>query len=69
MKFYIILDYPAIKIERMVYIMKNQKNTTLATEILREEVKRKRLWRIAFIVAFAVVIIDRIIGKGGVNNG
>ena len=53
----------------MVYFMKNQKNTTLATEILREEVKRKRLWRIAFIVALAVVIIDRIIGKGGVNNG
>lgn len=58
-----------MKIERMVYFMKNQKNTTLATEILREEVKRKRLWRITFIVALAVVIIDRIIGKGGVNNG
>ena len=58
-----------MKIERMVYFMKNQKNTTLATEILREEVKRKRLWSITFIVALAVVIIDRIIGKGGVNNG
>lgn len=41
-----------------------QKNTTLATEILREQVKRTRLWKTAFIVAFAVVIIDRIVGGG-----
>lgn len=41
-----------------------QKNTTLATEILREQIKKTRLWRTAFIVAFAVVIIDRIVGGG-----
>lgn len=41
-----------------------QKNTTLATDILREQVKRTRLWRTAFIVAFVVVIIDRIVGGG-----
>lgn len=41
-----------------------QKNTTLATEILREQVKKTRLWRTAFIVAFAVVIVDRIAGGG-----
>lgn len=41
-----------------------QKNMNLATEILREQVKRTRLWETAFIVAFAVVIIDRIVGGG-----
>lgn len=41
-----------------------QKNMSLATEILREQVKRTRLWKTAFIVAFAVVVIDRIVGKG-----
>lgn len=45
-----------------------KQNTTLATEILREQVKRTRLWKIAFIVAFAVVIVDRIVGKGGVDR-
>ncbi len=47
--------------------MKKQ-NMPLATEILREQVKRTRLWKTAFIVAFAVVIIDRIIGKAGRRN-
>lgn len=47
--------------------MKKQKNTTLAFDILRAEKKRTALWFTAFIVAFAVVIIDRIVGKGGVK--
>lgn len=42
-----------------------QKNRTLAMDILREEVRKTRFWRTAFIVIFAVVIIDRIIGKDG----
>ncbi len=41
--------------------MKKQKNTTLAFDILREEKKRTALWFTAFIVAFAVVIVDRIV--------
>lgn len=49
--------------------MKKQKNTTLAFDVLRAEKKRTALWFTAFIVTFAVAIIDRIIGKGGVNNG
>ncbi len=44
------------------------KNTTLATEILRKEVRHTRLLKIAFIVVFVVVIIDRIIGKVGANR-
>lgn len=46
-----------------------RENRPLATEILREQIKRTRFWRTAFIVAFAVVIVDRIVGKGGVKNG
>ena len=42
-----------------------QKNRTLAMDILREEVRKTRIWRTAFIVAFAVVIVDRIFGKDG----
>ena len=42
-----------------------QKNTTLAMDILKNESRKTRVWRTAFIVAFAVVIIDRIIGKDG----
>lgn len=45
-----------------------QKNRPLAMDILREQVRRTRFWRIAFIVAFAVIIVDRIIGKGGVDH-
>lgn len=45
-----------------------QKNRTLAMDILREQVRRTRLWRTAFIVAFAVVIVDRIVGKGGADH-
>lgn len=45
-----------------------QKNRTLAMDILREEKRRTILWRTAFIVAFAVVIIDRIFGKGGTDH-
>lgn len=52
----------------MVYFMKNQKNTTLAMDILRAEVRRTRAWKTAFIVAFAVVVIDRIFGKAGVDH-
>lgn len=48
--------------------MKNQKNTTLAMDILRAEVRRTRTWKTAFVVAFAVVVIDRIIEKGGTDN-
>ena len=42
-----------------------QQNRTLAMDILREQTKRTRFWRTAFIVAFAVVIVDRIFGKDG----
>lgn len=42
-----------------------QKNTTLAMDILRAEKRRTAICFTAFIVAFAVVIIDRISGKGG----
>lgn len=44
------------------------KNRTLAMDILRVEVRKTRIWRTAFIVAFSVVIIDRIFGKGGTNH-
>ena len=37
-----------------------QKNRTLAMDILRREARKTRLWRTAFIVAFAVIIVDRI---------
>ena len=42
-----------------------KKNRTLAMDILREEKRRTIVWITAFIVAFAVVIIDRVIGKVG----
>ena len=45
-----------------------QKNRTLAMDILREEVRKTRFWRTAFIVAFSVVIVDRIVGKGGADH-
>lgn len=48
--------------------MKNQKNTTSAMDVLRAEKKRTALWFTAFIVAFAVVIIDRIFGKVGADH-
>lgn len=41
-----------------------RKNRPLALEILKEQVNRKRFWRAAFIVAFAVIVIDRIVVKG-----
>lgn len=68
MKFYIILGDPAIKKKGWLIFMKNQKNTTLAMDILRAEVRRTRTWKTAFVVAFAVVVIDRIIEKGGTDN-
>ena len=43
--------------------MINQKNTTLAFDILRAEKRHT-----AFIVAFAVVIVDRMEGKGGSDH-
>ena len=42
-----------------------KKNRTLAMDILREEKRRTIVWLTAFIVAFAVVIIDHVIGKVG----
>ncbi len=48
--------------------MKKQ-NMGLAMEILREQIKKTRLWKTAFIVAFAVVIVDRITGKAGRHSG
>ena len=42
-----------------------KKNRTLAMDILREEKRRTIVWLTAFIVAFAVAIIDRVIGKVG----
>lgn len=42
-----------------------QKNEPhLAMEILKREVKRTRFWKTAFIVGFAIVIVERIIQKG-----
>lgn len=46
--------------------MSKNKNTPLALEILQEQRKRTRFWFTAFIVAFTVVVIDRL--KGGVEN-
>ena len=40
-----------------------RKNRTLAMDILKREAGKTRLWRAAFIVAFAVIIVDRITGK------
>ena len=45
-----------------------KKNTTLAMDILSAEKRHTALWFTAFIVAFAVVIVDRIAGKGGANK-
>lgn len=45
-----------------------KKNEPYATEVLREQIRRTRLWRTAFIVAFSVVIVDRIVGKGGADH-
>ena len=45
-----------------------QKNRTLAMDILREQVRSTRFWRAAFIVAFAVIIVDRMAGKGGSDH-
>lgn len=42
-----------------------RKNTTLAMDILKAEKKRTALWFTAFIAAFAVIVVDRITGKGG----
>lgn len=39
-----------------------QKNRTLAMDILRAEKRRTALCFTAFVVAFAVVIVDRIVG-------
>lgn len=44
--------------------MQKNNNHSLAFDVLRAEKKRTALWFTAFIVAFAVVIIDRITGKG-----
>ena len=44
-----------------IFIMR--KNRTLTMDILRREAGKTRFWRAAFIVAFAVIIIDRITGK------
>lgn len=44
--------------------MSKNRNKTLAFDVLRTEKKRTALWFTAFIVAFAVVIIDRIAGGG-----
>lgn len=43
--------------------MQKKRNTTLAFDILREEKRHTLLWKTAFIVAFAVVIVDRITRK------
>jgi len=45
--------------------MQKNRNTTLAFDVLREEKKHTRFWKAAFIVAFAVVIVDRITRKSG----
>ncbi len=45
--------------------MQKNRNTTLAFDVLREEKKRTALWFTAFIVAFAVVIVDHITRKSG----
>ncbi len=45
--------------------MQKNRNTTLAFDVLREEKKHTRFWFVAFIVAFVVVIVDRITRKSG----
>lgn len=45
--------------------MKKNRNTTTAFDVLRYEKRRTIFWFSAFAVAFAVVIIDRIVGGGG----
>lgn len=45
-----------------------QKNRTLAMDILREQVRRTRFWRAAFIVVFAVIIVERVIRKAGAEH-
>jgi len=42
-----------------------KKNSSLATEILRTEKRHTLFWFTAFVVAFAVVVVDRIAGKDG----
>lgn len=44
--------------------MQKNNNHSLAFDILREEKRHTLLWKTAFIVAFAVVIVDRITRKG-----
>lgn len=44
--------------------MQKNNNHSLAFDILREEKRHTLLWKTAFIVAFAVVIVDRIVGGG-----
>lgn len=44
--------------------MQKNNNHSLAFDILREEKRHALLWKTAFVVAFAVVIIDRIAGGG-----
>ena len=70
MKFYIILDCPAIKIERMVYFMKNQKNNnhSIAFDILVEEKKRTRFWFVSCVVVLVMAVLSHIV-KGGAGNG
>lgn len=40
-------------------------NMPLATEILREQVKRTRFWKAAFMVVLVVFMVSRITRKSG----
>ena len=44
--------------------MQKSKNTTTAFDVLRMEKRRTIFWFAAFVVAFVVVIIDRMAGSG-----
>lgn len=45
-----------------------KKNESLAMDILRTEKRRTYFWFTAFVVAFVVVVVDRIVGKGGADH-
>lgn len=47
--------------------MKNQNNTKLAFDILREEKKHTRFWFVSCVVVLVVVVLSHIV-KGGADH-
>lgn len=52
-------------IERRIFIMQKNRNTTLAFDVLKEEQKRTALWKAAFMVVLVVFMVSRITRKSG----